>query len=147
MGWKHGLCSDGKKHQLLRTWCEMRYRCENPKKWQYKYYGAKGIRVCDRWQRFENFVADMGEKPEGTTLDRIDSAGDYAPENCRWATKKQQMNNYGWNHWITVSGESLTLSQASERYGVKLSTIWRRLKVSGWTEQDAATVQPRAQRI
>ena len=145
--WKHALCSNGDRHPLFKTWCEMRYRCEKPAKWQYKYYGGKGIKVCDRWRQFENFVADMGPRPAGATLDRVDTTGDYSPENCRWASKKQQANNHGINHWITVDGERMTLAQASEKYGVKLGTIWARLKNYGWSEQEAATVKPYAQRI
>ena len=116
--WKHGLCTrsrEGKRHPLFQTWCEMRYRCENTEKWQYKYYGGKGVQVCERWQRFENFVDDMGERPTGHTLDRIDRNGNYEPENCRWATRQQQMNNHGNNRYIFVNGESMTVAEASRR--------------------------------
>lgn len=139
--WKHGLCSRVGRNPLFQTWCEMRYRCENPEKWQYKYYGGRGIAVCERWSKFENFVSDMGNRPEGTTLDRIDSNGNYSPENCRWATKKQQANNSRNNRRITVRGESMTVAEASDRYGVKAQTIYARLDVYGWRE-DAAALTP-----
>lgn len=71
----------------------MKKRCNNPKNHNYPYYGGRGIRVCERWNDFENFLADMGVRPEGTTLDRKNSNGNYEPDNCRWATKVEQRNN------------------------------------------------------
>jgi len=115
----------------------MHYRCENPKKWQYKYYGALGIKVCDRWQFFANFVADMGERPEGMTLDRINNDGNYEPSNCQWATKLQQANNTRFNRILLVDGKRMTLSEAGRIWKVPFKTIWRRLEL-GWDESDAA---------
>ena len=71
----------------------MRRRCASPKAASFKYYGARGIKVCDRWRKFENFLADMGERPDGIQIDRIDANGHYEPGNCRWATPTEQRHN------------------------------------------------------
>ena len=80
-------------HPLYSTWRSMRGRCSNPNLDAYPWYGAKGITVCDRWNSFTNFVEDMGERPEGFTLDRINSDQDYSPSNCRWASVTDQLRN------------------------------------------------------
>lgn len=86
------------RHGLFHTrawvsWNMMLQRCTNPKRDKYEYYGGRGIKVCERWLTFENFYADMGERPEGWSLDRMDVNGNYEPGNCKWATKKEQANN------------------------------------------------------
>lgn len=81
------------KTALYGAWGGMMSRCYNQNQPHYRYYGAKGVRVCDRWHSFENFHADVGERPSGLTLDRVDPAGDYGPDNWRWATWHEQRVN------------------------------------------------------
>lgn len=82
------------KHRLYRAWAGMVNRCTNPNNSHYHLYGGRGVSVCNRWRAFKNFLDDMGERPDGMSLDRIDPAGNYEPSNCRWATASEQRNNY-----------------------------------------------------
>lgn len=110
------------------SWGSMLQRCTNPKKVKYPLYGGRGIKVCDRWLKFANFLADMGEKPEGKTLDRIDVNGNYEPSNCRWATPIEQSNNTRINKHLTFNGVTQTISQWSRQVGMNRRTLADRLK-------------------
>ncbi len=92
--YKHGHNpKNGKPSPTYISWYKMRQRCQNPNCENYKYYGGRNIKVCERWENFVNFLKDMGMRPEGKTLDRINNDGNYDPGNCRWATRKEQVHN------------------------------------------------------
>lgn len=91
---RHGHATKTLKHTATyRTWSAMVRRCTNPRAVQFPYYGGRGIQVCERWRVFGNFLSDMGERPDGKTIDRIDVNGDYSKSNCQWADKYAQRAN------------------------------------------------------
>lgn len=113
---------------LHALWKNMRQRCLNPKRLDYARYGGRGIKVCDRWKSFQNFRLDMGEKPQGMSIDRINNSGNYEPDNCRWADDFEQCNNRRDNHPITYEGITLNISQWSRQRGINISTICTRIR-------------------
>jgi hypothetical protein len=111
------------------TWALLIQRCMNPKDKAYPRYGGRGITVCQRWlDSFANFHSDMGDRPDGKTLDRIDNDGPYSPENCRWATASEQANNTRRNLLVEHQGEVLTVAQLAQRTGVKYGTLRSRVR-------------------
>ncbi len=125
------------------VWCAMLRRCENKNVGSYKYYGGRGIKVCKRWHSFENFWKDMGSTyRDGLEIDRIDNNGNYEPKNCRWVTKKEQMNNCRRNKLISFGGKSLTMSEWQEQTGISQKTIRNRL-LAGWSVRDTLTIKPK----
>ena len=106
--YKHGHTS-GRFSPTYHSWATMHQRCSNKKTTHYRHYGGRGIAVCDRWASFENFLADMGERPEGTSLDRINNDGPYSPENCRWATRAQQARNSSQTKLVRLGEETRPL--------------------------------------
>lgn len=126
----------------LRSYRAMIDRCEREGCNGYEQYGGRGVKVCERWKSSaEAFLTDMGLRPRGQSLDRIDPNGDYTPENCRWATVREQANNKVDSHFLTVDGETKTIAEWATLTGIGHSTIKERIK-RGWSHKDAVSVKP-----
>ena len=120
-------------------------RCTNPNNHKWPRYGGRGITVCERWRTYENFLADMGPRPAGMTLDRYpNNDGNYEPGNCRWATPTEQQNNTSFNKFVTVEGERLTYAQAARKALLNRGTIRDRIS-RGWDAERAFTTPARTQ--
>jgi hypothetical protein len=131
-GWTH---AGGKpRHGMSQTpeyntWVHIKRRCENPNTPFYHRYGGRGIKLCERWQVFENFFADMGLRPAHcSSIDRINNDGDYEPGNCRWATTKEQSRNTSANVRITVDGKQVGVTDLAERLGVDAKMVQQRVR-------------------
>ena len=124
---KHGHSRINKVSPEYNIWRSMIKRCERKKDPAYKNYGARGIKVCVRWANFENFFTDMGLKPKGMTLERMNNNQDYCPENCKWATRIEQGNNTRRNRLVTINGEAKTVAECAREYGINYSTLISRL--------------------
>lgn len=132
----HGLTGS----PTYRSWRGSRYRCENPLHPHYSRYGGRGIRVCDRWSNsFEDFLADMGLRPPGTSLDRIDNNGHYEPMNCRWATRQQQSSNRRNTHFVEFDGRRQSIGEWSREVGICVRVLANRLNMYGWSAHQALT--------
>lgn len=137
-----GRPQDGsKKHPLYSTWDGMKARCCRSTATGFKDYGGRGIKVCDKWlQDFWSFVEDMGERPTGYTLDRIDNDGDYCPANCRWVDWHTQRRNTRGNVEIPTPDGPMVRSAALQKWGRKSSTYGNRI-IRGW-EPIRALIEP-----
>jgi hypothetical protein len=125
------------KSSTYNSWRAMNERCHNKGAPQFADYGGRGIKVCERWRSFENFLADMGERPPGKTIDRKDVNGDYEPDNCAWATSKQQNRNKKSNRLIEHAGITLCLSEWAESVGIRYGRLYDRLNKLGWSFEKA----------
>lgn len=123
--YRHGYKTAGKYSPEYAAWMNMRARCNNPKSNRYKTYGARGIKVCERWESdFLNFLADMGRRPSADhSIERKDNDRNYEPGNCIWATRKEQARNRRTSRFIVVDDVSLTLAEWSEVSGINSQTI------------------------
>ena len=135
---------DDSHSRLYAIWRGMKDRCKNPNATKYKNYGGKGVSVCAEWESqytsFKEWAIKNGYK-DNLTLDRIDPNGMYSPDNCRWATIKQQENNRTNNHLLTIDDETKTLTEWCEIFGVSTSTVINRLNI-GCSPKEALTLPP-----
>lgn len=121
------------------SWHDMHQRCDNPKRKYYKNYGGRGIKICKKWESFEQFYKDIGPRPDiKYTLERINNNGDYKPSNCRWATRAEQSSNMRNNIVFNIDNKTLTLSQISRKYNIHYETLRGRLR-RGLTIKEALT--------
>lgn len=135
----HGATRGGKRSRAHSSWHNMLQRCANPNNPKWADYGGRGITVCERWlNSFTNFLADMGEPPEGRTLDRIDNEGDYEPGNCRWATQRDQVRNRRTTRNLTFDGRTQSIAAWATELDLTYGTIRDRLR-RGWSVDRALT--------
>ena len=135
----HGMS----RSRIYHIWNSMKQRCSNPKTISYKYYGAKGVEVCQEWQdSFQAFYdwAMANGYAENLTIDRKDTNGNYCPENCRWATNKEQQNNTSYNKLHTYNGETLNVMQWAEKTNISANLLYKRL-ARGWDIEKALTTK------
>jgi hypothetical protein len=131
----HGMSKTG----IYGVWSTMLNRCRNPKVKSFPEYGGRGITVCERWESFENFFADMGERPfVGAEIDRVDNDHGYSPDNCVWTTKTKNLANTRQNVIIEAFGKSMTESAWAKETGLDRTVISYRIR-KGWTPEDALT--------
>lgn len=121
----------------------MKRRCRDVKNKSYNNYGGRGISYCEKWEKFLGFLEDMGIQPKGYMLDRIDNDGNYCKENCRWATRKEQMNNSRNNRRFTINGETKTSSEWAKKLNIKQNVLNMRIDYYGWDLLRALTTLPR----
>jgi hypothetical protein len=126
--------------KVYHVYYGMKSRCLNTNNAAYNRYGGRGIVICDRWlESFENFYADMGDCPDGCSIDRIDNDAGYSPDNCRWVTVDIQNRNTRQNHMITYDGRTMCLADWAKEIGIDRATLYARISVHGWSANKALT--------
>jgi hypothetical protein len=134
-----GHARNRRRSPELNAWTNMIARCTNPKRPDFKFYGGRGIGVCLRWAgSFAAFLEDMGPRPDGASIDRIDNAKGYSPDNCRWATKHQQMQNTRGTRRIAFGGRAMGLNAWAKEIGINKESLRTRLE-RGWPLDRALT--------
>jgi len=139
----HGHARRGQHSRTYRIWRSLFKRCYQQTSPHYHRYGARGIQVDPRWFTFEGFYADMGECPEGKSIERIHNDRNYWKGNCVWATQKQQMRNTSKNKLVTWQGQTKSLAEWAELYNITQSLLWQRIYRLGWPLERAFTAPPR----
>jgi len=134
---KHGMSYDPSVAAEYGSWREMRRRCLSPKHKRYADYGGRGLGICDEWSDFEVFLKDMGPKPPGRSLDRIDNTLGYSPENCRWATVREQNQNQRSNLFVLFRGERIKVAVLADRERVNLKLMRNRIFRKGMSPEEA----------
>lgn len=134
----HGASKTDPRYAI---WANMIMRCENEKNPSYKFYGARGIQVCEQWHDFLIFCADVGERPKGLQLDRIDNDGNYEPNNCTWVTPKQNSRNRRDSHYLSLNGVRHTIVEWVEVLDVPERRLRGRVSL-GWSDEDILTKPP-----
>lgn len=133
---KHGHA--GKRpSKTYYAWASMRQRCQNHKKKTWPYYGGRGIKVCERWAAFENFLIDMGVCPDGMSLGRIDNDGNYEPGNCRWENAAQQNKNRSNVRRIEAFGKTQSIADWSRESGIAEDSLRYRIDKLRWSAEEA----------
>jgi hypothetical protein len=140
-GRTHGHSAGGKQTTEYMIWKAMLERCRNPHNHNYHRYGGRGITVCKRWLKFENFLSDMGPRPAGKSLDRKKNHLGYTPGNCKWSTQREQMRNTRSNRMLTAFGKTQPMVVWAEQLGMNGDAIYDRLR-DGWSVERAVS-QPR----
>lgn len=130
--YRHGMFGT----PTYKSWSEMKSRCDHPERSTGHY---ENITYCERWAKFENFFADMGERPKGTSLDRINTLGNYEPGNCRWADSFTQENNRTNNVFYNFDGETMTLSQIARKYNISRSNLANKIYLLKWDIETAVS--------
>lgn len=141
---RHAIGDRSRTHGMRQTkvysvWSDMRKRCNNPNNQAYKNYGGRGIKVCKRWDKFENFYGDMGE-PNGFTIERIDVNGNYSPENCKWIPKKEQAKNKRCTNKFGLFG----IAKRGKSYRVTISFEGKQIRLGSTMDLDEACRRRRA---
>lgn len=136
---KHGHSSVGWQSKTYQVWSAMRQRCENPRSKDFMNYGARGISVCLRWSSFENFLTDMGEKPDGFSIERKDVHAGYSAENCVWIPAKAQAVNKTTSRNVTIGGETKCFTEWCKHFGIKQAAASNRVNRGGWDDITALT--------
>lgn len=136
---RHGHTCGGKITPEFRAWKHLIERCTDPKNKQFKDYGGRGITVCGEWKEsFAKFLADVGRKPIGATIDRIDNSKGYQPGNCRWVTSSRNNRNKRNNRLVTLDGKTMCCADWADEFGISQGTLHYRLK-AGWSVEQALT--------